>query len=80
MKEAGAKLESKFKQAENKLKTATKSGQAKVVKALDSASQAIAAPQLEMAATKPAVTKNLDDLIREYGMEQEAAFVDSGDW
>jgi hypothetical protein len=33
-----------------------------------------------MAATKPAVTKNLDDLIREYGMEQEAAFVDSGDW
>ena len=35
---------------------------------------------LKTAAAKPAVIKNLDDLIREYGMEQEAAFVDSGDW
>ena len=38
MKEAGAKLEGKFNQAENKLKTAAKRGQSKVVKALDSAS------------------------------------------
>ena len=33
-----------------------------------------------MAATKPAISKTLDDLIKEYGMESEAAFVDTGDW
>ena len=80
IKETGAKLESKFKQAEEKLKASAKRGQAKVVKALDNAKQAIEAPQLEMAATKPAHIKNLDDLIKEYGMESEAAFVNTGDW
>ena len=80
MKAAGAKLESKLKQTEDKLKTAAKRGQAKVVKALDNAKNAIESPQLEMAATKPAHAKGLDELIKEYGMEQEAAFVDSGDW
>lgn len=80
-KEATDKLEKQIKQTGNQLADAAKKGQAKLVKALDHAKKAIESPKLETVAAKPTATfHTLDDLIKEYGMEQEAAFVDSGDW